>query len=116
MDLPIQEEHGELTVNERQEDRTAPCATPSPQGTAKRDGPIVILTGARSGSTLLRRILNAHPDLVCPPETAILALSAQMRSAWETLFPEGEYSAKRSDSIRSLVDAMFDTYLDQSGK
>jgi hypothetical protein len=38
-------------------------------GDARR--PIFVLTVARSGSTLLRFILDSHPDLACPPETNI---------------------------------------------
>lgn len=34
---------------------------------------IIILGVPRSGTTLLRRILNAHPDVACPGETNILA-------------------------------------------
>lgn len=30
--------------------------------------PIFVLCAARSGSTLLRQVLNAHPDIGCPPE------------------------------------------------
>src|SRR4051794_475101 len=33
---------------------------------------VVILGFPRSGTTLLRRLLNAHPALCCPPETNVL--------------------------------------------
>jgi hypothetical protein len=36
-----------------------------PAGLAALDEPVIVLTPARSGSTLLRRILDAHPDLAC---------------------------------------------------
>lgn len=38
------------------------------------DGPVFILCTARSGSTLLRYILNAHSELACPPETGCVAI------------------------------------------
>lgn len=37
------------------------------------DEPIFILCSARSGSTLLRRVLDAHPAIASPPEVNILS-------------------------------------------
>jgi protein-tyrosine sulfotransferase len=34
---------------------------------------IIVMGAPRSGTTLLRRILNAHPDIACPGETNLLA-------------------------------------------
>lgn len=48
---------------------------------------IVILGSPRSGTTLLRRILNAHPSLCCPPETHVL--NACGRFLREEPFAEG---------------------------
>jgi protein-tyrosine sulfotransferase len=38
---------------------------------------IVILGMPRSGTTLLRRILDAHPAICCPPETNVLSAAAR---------------------------------------
>jgi len=38
---------------------------------------IVVLGAPRSGTTLVRRLLNAHPDIVCPPETNLLSASSR---------------------------------------
>src|SRR4029077_15574034 len=39
--------------------------------------PMPIVVGApRSGTTLLRLMLDAHPDMAIPPETGFLALAA----------------------------------------
>jgi hypothetical protein len=38
---------------------------------------IVVLGVPRSGTTLLRRLLNAHPDIACPPETNLLSAAAR---------------------------------------
>ncbi len=38
---------------------------------------IVILGAPRSGTTLLRRLLNAHPNIACPPETFLLGGAAR---------------------------------------
>ena len=40
--------------------------------------PVFVLCAARSGSTLLRFVLDAHPDLACPPETNVPALCGQL--------------------------------------
>jgi len=48
---------------------------------------IVILGPPRSGTTLLRRILDAHPGISCPPET--YALSAAARFMHEERFDHG---------------------------
>jgi len=38
--------------------------------------PVFVLCNGRSGSTLLRFLLDAHPDLACPPETNLPSLCA----------------------------------------
>lgn len=52
--------------------------------------PIFILCTARSGSTLLRYILDAHPDIFCPGETnfaQILASSSTLCSVFRSIDP-----------------------------
>lgn len=38
---------------------------------------IILLGSPRSGTTLMRRILNEHPDIACPPETHVLNACAR---------------------------------------
>lgn len=38
---------------------------------------IVVLGAPRSGTTMLRRILDAHASIVCPPETTVLSACAR---------------------------------------
>jgi protein-tyrosine sulfotransferase len=38
---------------------------------------IVVLGVPRSGTTLLRRLLNAHPNIACPPETNLLSAASR---------------------------------------
>ena len=38
---------------------------------------IIVMGAPRSGTTLLRRILDAHPDIACPGETNLLAACAR---------------------------------------
>jgi hypothetical protein len=44
--------------------------------------PVFVLCAARTGSTLLRFLLDAHPDLACPPETELPALCSQLARTW----------------------------------
>jgi hypothetical protein len=47
--------------------------------------PVFVLCNARSGSTLLRFLLDAHPDLACPPETELPSLCDQLAKTWSLL-------------------------------
>lgn len=47
--------------------------------------PVFVLCMARSGSTLLRFLLDAHPDLACPPETELPTLCLQLAKTWGLL-------------------------------
>jgi Sulfotransferase family len=78
------------------------------------DEPVIVLTAARSGSTLLRRLLDAHPDLACPPETNLLRLCESFGALWAVTDPQssdGDLSDAASESIRCSVEAVFGAYL-----
>src|ERR1700722_838384 len=51
----------------------------------RSDAPAFILTTSRSGSTLLRFIIDSHPDFVCPPETNLAGACAHLARAWDSL-------------------------------
>jgi protein-tyrosine sulfotransferase len=46
---------------------------------------VFLLTAARSGSTLLRFILDSHPDLACPPELDVAVSCAYLARSWSVL-------------------------------
>jgi hypothetical protein len=80
----------------------------------------------RSGSTLLRFLLDAHPDLACPPETSLPALCTQLAVVW-SLIEGAPLSAERGDAppqvpdaavegIRRMLDEMTGSYLTRRGK
>lgn len=80
----------------------------------------------RSGSTLLRLILDTHPDLACPPETNIPALCSQLAVVW-SLIEGAPLSLQRGDApsaipdaaiagIRQTMDLMTAPYLQRRGK
>lgn len=98
---------------------------PSPQEFYFAD-PVFVLCNGRSGSTLLRFLLDAHPELACPPETNLPALCAQLATVW-SLIEGAPLSANRGDEppeipdaaiagIRQTMDRMVGSYLSRRGK
>jgi hypothetical protein len=88
--------------------------------------PVFVLCMARSGSTLLRFLLDAHPELACPPETGLPALCGQLAVVW-SLIEGAPLSANRGDAppqvpdaaiagIRRMLDEMTEGYLARRGK
>jgi hypothetical protein len=90
------------------------------------DRPVFVLTSSRSGSTLLRFILDSHPALACPPETGIAGACAGLARAWDMLegapggarpVPEpGELPAHAVRAVRDAADQAFSRYLARHGK
>ena len=85
-----------------------------------------VLCAARSGSTLLRLVLDAHPVLACPPETNFQALLEQLAVVW-SLAEGSPLPADRGhmppvvpDSavagVRRTVDMIMGSYLARRGK
>lgn len=88
--------------------------------------PVFVLCNGRSGSTLLRFLLDAHPDLACPPETNLPALCAQLATVW-SLIDGAPLSMNRGDEppvipdsaiagTRQTMDRMVSSYLERRGK
>jgi hypothetical protein len=88
--------------------------------------PVFVLCSGRSGSTLLRFLLDAHPELACPPETNVPALCAQLATVW-SLIEGAPLSANRGDEppvipdtaiagIRATMNMMVGSYLERRGK
>jgi Sulfotransferase family len=92
----------------------------------QRPDPVFVLCMGRSGSTLLRFLLDAHPDLACPPETSLPALCGQLAVVWSLI--EGAPLASERDAaparvpdaavagIRRMLDEMTGSYLARRGK
>jgi hypothetical protein len=88
--------------------------------------PVFVLCGGRSGSTLLRFLLDAHPDLACPPETNVPVMCGQLATVW-SLIEGAPLSANRGDEppeipdaaiagVRETVERMTGSYLARRGK
>jgi hypothetical protein len=112
------------------ETRVTVSAPAVASSTASREGAssgaVFVLCGGRSGSTLLRFLLDAHPDLACPPETNVPALCGQLATVW-SLIEGAPLSANRGDEppeipeaaiagVRHMMDMMVGSYLERRGK
>jgi hypothetical protein len=104
---------------------SAPILAPACSGYSFAD-PVFVLCNARSGSTLLRFLLDAHPEIACPPETNLPSLCAQLATVW-SLIEGAPLSANRGDEppevpdaaimgIRETMDRMVGSYLERRGK
>jgi hypothetical protein len=102
------------------------AARPAEAVNGARTDPVFVLCAGRSGSTLLRFLLDAHPDLACPPETNVPALCGQLATVW-SLIEGAPLSANRGDEppdipdaaiagVRETMDRMIGSYLARRGK
>jgi Sulfotransferase family len=90
------------------------------------DSPVFILTASRSGSTLLRVILDSHPRLACPPETSITSACMQLAMTCDVLENAGAASSEADDAaelppviraaVRAAADRAYGVYLAERGK
>jgi hypothetical protein len=120
-------------VGQRYRDRFWGFPAPVRRGTlpvmndAACRNPVFILTASRSGSTLLRFVLDTHPDFACPPETMITAACVSLLRSSDILENAGSghhrlvtESARLSeaalDTVRDTVDRIFNQYLQRRGK
>jgi protein-tyrosine sulfotransferase len=81
--------------------------------------PNFVLTLPRSGSTLLRFILDSHPLITCPPESQLALLSSNVLDCWlsykspETLEERKELGIRQ---VRSNAQRLISWHLRSSGK
>jgi len=89
--------------------------------------PVFIVGTSRSGSTLLRIIVDSHPDFACPPETGVPSACAQLARVWSTVDHAGTgdrwMPGKQADlapravaGIRAAVDDVMSGYLRSQNK
>lgn len=72
----------------------------------------LVVGAARSGTTLTRLLLDAHPDVSCPPEAGLPALMSHLARVWSAVDGDkagGEMSedarAATVDAARRVIDA-----------
>jgi hypothetical protein len=88
--------------------------------------PVFVLCMGRSGSTLLRLLLDTHPDLGCPPETKFPEAIARMARMWSSMEglaksaqngrARGELAGATAQGIRLASDLVVGPYLARRGK
>ncbi len=69
-------------------------------GVSSLDNPVFVLTAARCGSTLMRRLLDAHPKVTCPPELNTAAIARTTFTTWMTT----EDQATAAERERAAID------------
>ena len=88
--------------------------------------PVFVLCAGRSGSTLLRLLLDAHPDLACPPETKLPEIFGRLITLWSAMealpLPTGGMTRMSGipsaavKGIRHTADLIVGPYLARRGK
>ncbi|MEY9905050.1 protein-tyrosine sulfotransferase [Catenulispora sp. MAP12-49] len=79
--------------------------------------PILVLCNARSGSTLLRYLLDTHPDIAAPPETPLGALCASLLQFAKSLpAREEDPAVTLLAGGRELIDAELRRHAESRGK
>lgn len=81
--------------------------------------PVFLLSNFRSGSTLLRYVLNAHPAFCSPAELCLGALCQALYGVVELTTGEREdhaWQAAGVARVRSVVDDLMMTYCRRKGK
>ena len=87
------------------------------------ENPVIIGGCARSGTTLMRVMIDTHPNIYCGPETGLLYLRTLTRRKIRKLsrkleVPEEELKAmmRGTDSYFSFVETLFDYLRERAGK
>lgn len=98
---------------------TLPPVHPRLEDSHKRPPPIFVIGVQRSGTTLLRRILDSHSAIACPAESKfILPLSRVLKdekslSGWASL---GYGRDEVVESLGTFIRSFFDGYADAQRK
>ena len=89
-----------------------------PHEPAACDNPIFVLCAARTGSTLLRYILDSHPDIACPPETNLTVLISALHFSYHatTSSPIASEESDAHEMSRAIINRLFLRILRASGK
>jgi len=81
--------------------------------------PVFVVSGARTGSTLLRYILDAHENLACPPESKFIAAlwdSLDHREILDALYSLGLSTEEVCRRMRPLIEGILGDYAARKNK
>lgn len=85
-------------------------------------GPIFVMSNPRSGSTLLRFLIDGHPEVCCPAELRLGAICEVMLAAAEKAWGPGRLEngprtmAASSASVRNSIGVWLEGYAASRGK
>lgn len=87
-------------------------------GEASESGPPIFIVGCpRSGTSLLRRILDSHPAISCGPESRFLwGLKSIEDRNWTTLVGFGLSADEWHANVRAMFEAFHLRYAERQGK
>jgi hypothetical protein len=91
----------------------------APESRVSCESPVFVLGVHRSGTTLLRLILDSHPNIACPPESFFLAPLAGVAAddkAMEGLTAMGFDREQVMRRLRETASYFFETYAASKGK
>lgn len=89
---------------------------------ARRPSPVFIIAAPRSGTTLLRLLLDSHPEIACPGETGMPTLATALVRVWTAICSDiaderiSELPPDALSSIRRALRAPMDRYCVETGK
>lgn len=75
-----------------------------------------VLCPARSGSTLLRLILDGHPEIACPPETNLVEVFAKIGFTVAAAGEPSEATTQATILCRDVADRILGAYAQKRGK
>lgn len=81
--------------------------------------PVFILTLPRSGSTLLRYLLDSHSLITCPPESQIALLCSNVLECWLSYRSPNDLDQRKARGMaqaRKAARELMNWHLQQSGK
>ena len=106
-------------LKERSDDRAPRLTVQTSDDAGITEAPIFVIGAQRSGTSLLRRILDSHSRITCPPESKFILPLAQVLNdrkslaGWDSMgFGRSEVEAAMAKFVRSF----FDVYAKAQGK
>jgi hypothetical protein len=91
---------------------------PPPHSPERSSRPVFIIGSHRSGTTLLRYCLDAHPNLACPPESKFIAALDLATDYPQVLEALGTLLSRKEivNEFRVFIDRILSAYAAKQGK